>query len=149
MVLYLNMSKKKYNPFDHASHNLQVHNLLKENGKFPDWEVTTAFYASLKFFEGALFPEEYKHPKNEKLVEFKSYNDYRSSFNRFVGGTPHDAMKHFVKNNTDEDIWIVYKELYGVCHDSRYKNYSISKNDLQIAREGLESIKSYCIKNQK
>lgn len=55
MALFLNMAQKKYNAFDHASHNLKVHNYIKQSTEFPDWEITTAFYCSLKFFEGSLF----------------------------------------------------------------------------------------------
>jgi len=87
--------------------------------------------------------------KAQKIKNLQnSYNDYRSIYNRFVGGSPHDAMKYFVKNNTQEDIWIVYKEIYDVCHDSRYKNYHITDEDLKIAQEALESIRRYCVENQ-
>jgi len=143
------MSQKKYDAFKHASHNLNAHNTLKAKSVFPDWEVTTAFYTSLKFFEGALFPFEYPHPTKDEKSEYKSYNDYRSTYNRFVGGTPHEAMKFFVKNNTDEEIWLSYKELYDTCHDSRYKNYIVDPEDLKIALEALETIKKYCVENQK
>lgn len=143
------MSQKKYDAFEHASHNLSAHEILKTSGGFSDWEVTTAFYASLKFFEGALFPYEYPHPTKDEKVEYASYNDYRSAYNRFVGGTPHKAMKFFVQNNTDEDTWLSYKELYDICHDSRYKNYIINPEDLKIAQDALEVIRLYCIANQK
>ncbi|WP_091607412.1 hypothetical protein [Maribacter dokdonensis] len=142
------VQKKKYSAFDHASHNLDVHNLLKDNGHFFDWEVTTAFYAALKFFEGSLFPGYFKHPDSQKTTEYKTYNDYRSVYNRFIGGTPHDAMKYFVKHNTNSDVWLNYKELYEVCHVSRYKNYLIEEDELEIARESLEEIRVYCIENQ-
>ncbi|MEO9510917.1 MAG: hypothetical protein ABJN84_12860 [Flavobacteriaceae bacterium] len=143
------MPQKKYDAFKHASHNLKAHNVLKKAEEFPDWEVTTAFYSCLKFFEGSLFPCEYQHPTKDEKVEYKSYNEYRSAFNRFVGGNPHDAMKFFVKNNTDEDTWLSYKELYDTCHDSRYKNYVIHPEDLKIAQNSLATIKAYCIENQK
>ena len=152
MVSYLNMAEQnKYCAFQHASHNLNAHNFIKKEGKFNDWEVTTAFYASLKFFEGCLFPESYNHPdiSKQKTVEFESYNSYRTMFNRFVRGTPHEAMKHFVKNNTNEDIWFSYRELYDVCHHSRYKNYIIKSEDLIIAQESLEEIRLYCNNNIK
>ena len=141
----------KYCPFKHASHNLEVHNFLKESGKYSDWQVTTAFYTSMKFFEGSLFPYQYKHPDSSKneIVEFKTYNQYRTMFNKFVGGTPHEAMKHFVKHNTNSEIWCSYMELYDICHNSRYKNYVIKGSDLSIAIECLDDIKKYCIKNQK
>lgn len=150
MALFLNMSQKNsYSPFDHASHNLKAHNVLKTDGNFPDWEVTTAFYASLKFFEGALFPSDYKHPNSGESTEYKTYNDYRSVYNRFINGTPHDAMKYFVKQNTNEDTWLSYKELYDICHHSRYKNYCVDEESLIIAQEALEDIRQYCIENQK
>ena len=140
---------QKYSAFDHAGHNLKAHNVLKKEGGFYDWEVTTAFYASLKFLEGALFPCNYKHPHTQEQTEFNTYNDYRSVYNRFIGGTPHDGMKYFVKHNTTEEIWLNYKELYDICHDSRYKNYKIVDADLAIALEALQEIKAYCIENQK
>ena len=146
------MAKKEYKAFDHASHNLKTHNYLKKAQEFPDWEITTAFYSSMKFIEGSSFPEEYlipgKEEKNE-TKEYKNYNDYRRDFNYFCGGTPHDILKRFVKYNTDEDIHIKYNELYDICHTSRYRNYQVSQEDLNIAYEALEKIRLYCIKNQK
>jgi hypothetical protein len=144
------MGKKKYDPFAHANHNLEAHKLLRDADKdLSDWEITTAFYASLKFLEGSLFPCTYSHPGKNEVIHFDSYNDYKSSFNRFVGGTPHDCMKHFVKNNTNTDIWTSYEEIYDVCHNARYKNYQVEKEELQIAKDALEDIRSYCIQNQK
>ena len=153
MVSYSNMAApKKYNPFDHASHNLKAHNYVKDSTEFPDWEITTAFYCSLKFFEGSLFPSTYLHPgkEDEKIEkEFKSYNEYKMTFNRFCNGTPHDAMKSFVKHNTTEQVWNSYNDLYDICHNSRYRNYQIESFDLDMARESLESIRSYCTDNLK
>ena len=146
------MPQKKYNAFDHASHNLKAHNYIKESSNFPDWEITTAFYSSLKFFEGCLFPEIYLHPGKEDIdqsKEFQSYNEYKQAFRKFCGGTPHDIMKRFVKFNTPKEIWMSYYDLYDICHNSRYKNYQINDLDLKIARESLEEIRSYCVSNIK
>ena len=85
MALFLNMAQKKYDAFDHASHNLKAHNFIKESAEFPDWEITTAFYCSLKFFEGSLFPDSYLHPGKEDEGEkrdFISYNEYKQVFSR-------------------------------------------------------------------
>lgn len=142
------MGKKNYSAYDHASHNLKAHNFLKESGEFKDWEVTTAFYSSMKFFEGCLFPNDYPHPKTGEKIEFNSYNDYKSIFNRFIGGTPHESMKFFVEKNTNDEIWVSYKSLYDICHSSRYKNYMIEDGNLEIARESLEEIRQYCLENQ-
>lgn len=151
-ALFLNMAQKRYNAFDHASHNLLAHNFIKESSKFPDWEITTAFYCSLKFFEGSLFPDSYLHPGKEDEGEkrdFKSYNEYKQVFSRFCQGTPHDVMKKFVKYNTTTEIWNSYNDLYDLCHNSRYKNYRIDPRDLEIARASLESIRKYCSDNLK
>ncbi|MGY5847135.1 hypothetical protein ACW6QP_06915 [Salegentibacter sp. HM20] len=146
------MGQKKYDPFDHASHNLKAHNYIKKSGEFPDWEITTAFYCSLKFFEGSLFPSIYLQPgKEEENIEreFKSYNEYKQVFSRFCQGTPHDIMKRFVKYNTTEEIWRSYSDLYDICHNSRYKNYHIEPESLEIAKESLDAIKQYCNDNLK
>lgn len=65
------MQNKKYNSFDHASHNLKVNTYLRDNGDFPDWEITTAFYTSLKFIEGSLFPFNYQHPTE---IDYYTFN---------------------------------------------------------------------------
>lgn len=146
------MAQKKYNAFDHASHNLKAHNFIKQSEEFPDWEITTAFYCSLKFFEGSLFPDTYLHPGKEEGGEkrdFRTYNEYKQVFSRFCQGTPHDIMKRFVRYNTTGDIWNSYNDLYDLCHNSRYKNYQIDSRDLEIARESLESIRAYCTANLK
>lgn len=152
MALFLNMAQKKYNAFDHASHNLKAYNYIKQSTDFPDWEITTAFYCSLKFFEGSLFPGTYFHPGKEEDGEkrdFSSYNEYKQVFSRFCQGTPHDIMKTFVKHNTTIEIWNSYNDLYDLCHNSRYKNYQIDPRDLIMARESLESIRTYCTDNLK
>lgn len=144
------MPQKKYNAFDHASHNLKAHNYIKKSGEFPDWEITTAFYCSLKLFEGSLFPNIFLHPGKEVEKEerdFKSYNEYKQFFSRFCGGTPHDVMKNFVRYNTTNEVWRSYQDLYDLCHNSRYKNYQVEEGDLDIARDSLERIKSYCQDN--
>lgn len=146
------MTQIKYNAFEHASHNLKVHNYLKEVGDYPDWEITTAFYTSLKFFEGSLFPDTYLQPGKEDtgvVKEFQSFNEYKKLFHRFCNGTPHDIMKRFVQYNTTDELWRCYNDLYEICHNSRYKNYKIDPSDLKIATDSLETVKKYCIENQK
>lgn len=59
------MAQNKYDAFAHASHNLKAHNYLRDSNEFPDWEITTAFYCSLKFIEGCLFPNNFLHPGKE------------------------------------------------------------------------------------
>ena len=68
---------------------------------------------------------------------------------RFCQGTPHDAMKHFVKKNTTTEIWNYYNDLYDLSHNSRYKNYVIEPEELKMATDSLEYIRLYCIENQK
>lgn len=146
------MEKKKYNAFDHASHNLKAHHYIKKSSEFPDWEITTAFYASLKFFEGCLFPETYLRPGKEEENDYKAFdnfNEYKQTYYRFCQGSPHDIMKRFVQFNTTYEVWRSYRDLYDVCHNSRYKNYQVDPLDLDIAKESLELIKNYCTENLK
>jgi hypothetical protein len=146
------MAQKKYSAFDHASHNLKAHNFIKDSGSFEDWQITTAFYSALKFFEGCLFPSTYLHPNKEDKKEkkdFNTYNEYKQIFIRFCQGTPHDAMKRFVKYNTTEEIWSSYNDLYDLCHNSRYKNYQIENEELEIALNSLDNIRLYCTENIK
>lgn len=138
-----------YDTFNHASHNLKNHSFLKEKGGCDDWVITTAFYSALKFIEGSLFPFAYKHPKTKELTDFKSYNNYKSTYNRFKSDTPHSIMRSFVKENTNQDIHTSYEVLYNECHNSRYKNYQIEEEILVIVYEALEEIKLFCIENQK
>mgnify|MGYP005863525189 CR=1 FL=1 len=146
------MAQKKYNAFDHASHNLKAHNYIKKSSEFPDWEITTAFYTALKFFEGSLFPETYLRPGKESendYKQFSNYNEYKQIYRRFCQGTQHDTMKRFVQYNTTTEIWRNYTDLYDICHNSRYKNYQIDPLELDIARKSLEKIKAYCVENLK
>ena len=152
MASYSSMAKKKYDAFNHASHNLDAHKYIKASNDYDDWQITTAFYSALKFFEGCLFPDTYLFPgkeNQEELKEFQTYNEYKGFFGRFCQGTPHDSMKRFVKNNTTTEIWNCYNDLYDLSHNSRYKNYVIEPEELQIAFDSLESIRLYCIENQK
>lgn len=146
------MEQKQYNAFEHASHNLKAHEYIKKSEDFSDWQITTAFYCSLKFLEGSLFPNNYYIPSKEEekdLKEFKNFNEYKHLFNKFCSGTPHDVMKRFVRFNTNEDISSSYIDLYDICHTSRYKNYRIEKDALEMALNSLQCIKEYCIENLK
>ncbi len=141
---------RKYDPFDHATHNLEAHKALaKADGDFSDWEITTAFYAALKFFEGSLFPNTHWHPAKNEKAHFDNYNNYKSAYNKFVAGTPHNCMKQFVKQNTTAYIWMRYDRLYDFGHNARYRNYQVDAQDLKAAKESLQAIRSYCIENQR
>lgn len=144
------MSQEKYSPFNHATSNLKVHQLIKESNEFADWQVTTAFYTSLKFIEGCLFPGTYKDPANGEARDFEKYIDYKGLYNRTMRphASPHKIMKDFVENNLEE-ISGDYHDLYEICHTARYKNYKISDELLKLSLEALESIKLYCLDNQK
>jgi hypothetical protein len=45
--------------FAHGEHNEKACDLLALNQGFPDWVITTAFYASLHFVTSKIFPFDY------------------------------------------------------------------------------------------
>ena len=46
--------------FSHGVHNEKACDLLELTHNFPDWTITTAFYASLHFVTSKIFPLKYK-----------------------------------------------------------------------------------------
>ena len=134
-------------PFNHAVHNFKTCLALKKLNDYDDWVITTAFYASMKFLEDALFPNTYNHPiKYGEQKEYKTFSSYTRDFGRALGLNKHKIISNLVETYID-DIGIVnyYEDLKQSCHTARYINYQVGKDRVTMAVKAIESIKNYCV----
>ena len=70
--------------FEHGEHNEAACAMLEVTKKFPDWTITTAFYASLHFVSSKIFP--FEHPikdqkplKIQDIVAWQKFKNYNSA----------------------------------------------------------------------
>lgn len=70
--------------FLHGQHNEEVCDLLLLQKKYPDWVITTAFYAALHFVSYKIFPFNHKVPpdttyKIESIEQWQAFKNYTSN----------------------------------------------------------------------
>lgn len=126
---------------EHALHNENVYEFLKQEDGFIDWRVTTAFYSSLHFVEHKLFP--LTSTFAGKKETFHSIEEYRTFYSR---RSKHEARVHAVKNHL-KVCRAQYKQLFDLSMLARYKQYKFSeanKVDKHI-EQCLQKIKQVCI----
>ncbi|MCR9155357.1 MAG: hypothetical protein NXI09_14735 [Bacteroidetes bacterium] len=146
------MSSRKYNAFDHGGHNLKVHQALCGlDIPCADWQITTAFYSSLKFLEGTLFPNNYEHPNAKSGISaFETFQQYHRAYSQAGGvhSSRHQVMKRLAQEHTNEDVGFRFKELHELSNGARYTNYQVEAEELALAKESLEVVRLYCVENQ-
>lgn len=118
----------------HAAHNEEVCDLLLGNGKYPDWVVTTAYYAAIYYVDQKMFPFTIGMEP-----EFRTFNQY---INR-KGGKPHKVRLDLVKARL-QGCYDNLKWLYESCDGARYNSYQVSPEIAKEARRRLELIKRAC-----
>ena len=124
---------------DHALHNERACHLLAANGAFPDWVVTTSFYAALHFVQSRIFPF------TEDGIEYTDINYYFRQ-NESKHGTKHLATVDLTYERLDS-LGSKYNWLYGQSRTARYRKYKIPPEDAKIAMEYLADIKAHCYPN--
>ncbi|WP_438423065.1 hypothetical protein [Aquimarina macrocephali] len=132
---------------DHALHNFNACNKVKEIEKCDDWTITIAFYSSLKFVEELLFPADYPHPCNEvNITEFENFHRYVSAHGRIGRPNPHKILSELVENYIeDDDVVNYYEDLKTACYNARYINYNVGEQRKQMSLEALEYIKNFVV----
>jgi hypothetical protein len=134
------MLNKDQKCLDHAKHNFDACLHLNANGTFSDWVITTAYYSAIYYVCYTLFPE--KYDINGKLIQCQSFHDYYKK----LGEDKSD--KHSVREDLVleylPDIYTEYSTLREMCTTARYHNYKMHPEQVKIAIESLDKIKSFC-----
>ncbi|MGN6297922.1 MAG: hypothetical protein ACTHM7_14140 [Ginsengibacter sp.] len=125
--------------FEHGEHNQKACDLLHVNG-FPDWTITTAFYASLHFVTSKIFPFEYKNG-NEK-IEFVDISQWQQ-FKSYTSKSRHILTKELVEKYC-EDIVDEYEWLMSTSFNARYHTHSHPPEVVNLSISYMKKIKKFC-----
>lgn len=130
----------------HAAHNEAACDLLHKSADFPDWVVTTAFYASMHGIYERLFPLK---TGGTTYASFDTYFGQRYSRGPSRGRyTKHEATVDLVRQHLPH-VASHYRLLKDSCFNARYRNYKVKPQDAAIARQQLQQIKSGLAKKVK
>lgn len=133
----------KLESYNHGLHNMGACELLALNQTFPDWVITTAFYACLQFVTAKIFP--YTHVINSsKSVQFKTIEQYQT-FKNYTSNKRHELLSDLVtKCCTTDNIDDDYEWLLSASMSARYHNYQQDKLVAQRAKSIMKKIQKYC-----
>lgn len=126
---------------EHAEHNEEVFNYLRQDLNYIDWVITTAFYAALHYVEFSVFPLKLNFAGKPK--EFKNLEEYHD----FIGKKgKHQTRLKIVKDELSA-CRRFYEELFSLCMTARYHDYKFN-NPKQIEKrveKCLSKVKKTCI----
>lgn len=126
--------------YEHGLHNEEACNILHLSGKFPDWTITTAFYAALHFVEYKIFPFTKRIGTEDK--RFESFNEWYGH-KRWTGDNRHEIMKDLVAEHCPI-IHPEYDWLLGESMAARYRHYQFQPEIVNRALSNLQKIKKFC-----
>ena len=127
---------KKEKRLQHALHNEEVCKLLHDNKNFPDWVITTAYYASMHFVSCYIFPMKEKTASGHTF-DIKTLDDY-CNYKGFAFGK-HATLCNLVRNKFPK-IASEFRWLKDLCMAARYENYQQTERDAQKAFELLTRV---------
>lgn len=130
---------------NHALQNEKACNYLNASSEFPDWVITTAFYAALQFVMYKVFPLTLEDGNTFETLD--EYRDYMASNHDKHGTSSHSILKKLL-NKKFSNIAAPYSELYDSCQNARYNNYDVSKEEVELALKNLAEIKKFCNTNK-
>ncbi len=118
----------------HGEHNNRLCDELYENGRYPDWVLTTAFYAALHYVEHLLF----KGP-----VPLTPYRSIRAAQDHYRA-VKHEARQYLLDDHQPE-IADKYRYLHQMSHNARYIDYQVSGDAVRLCRLYLNDIREFCM----
>jgi hypothetical protein len=123
-------------PLLHARHNKKACDFLNENGGFPDWVATTAFYCAMHYAHAAIFP--YKELDTVYYNIEAYFNKHKKS-----GETKHSVTLDLIQK-LHFSISAKYHSLKDIAHTARYHDYNIHSEVVKKARREIKKIEEYC-----
>jgi hypothetical protein len=131
--------------FDHGEHNEKACKLLQLHN-FPDWTITTAFYASLHFVCSKIFPFEYSVNGKDK-IKFVDITQWQT-FKNYTSAKRHTLINDLVAKYCDK-IANEYDWLLSTSWNARYHSYHHLPEVVNKAISHMDTIKKYCDPNKK
>lgn len=120
----------------HARHNEEVYTHIRDETKFTDWLITTAFYTAVHYVESFLFPfEDFDDTVIESIHDYHKGNNFSSL---------HVSRDQLVKSRMS-DVHGSYKRLQDLSKTSRYKEYEFTTHDSYsiLTDQKLDAIKEF------
>ncbi|MCY7311654.1 MAG: hypothetical protein LH619_12815 [Chitinophagaceae bacterium] len=131
--------------YEHGEHNEAACNLLALNQNFPDWTITTAFYASLHFVTAKIFP--FSHPiKEQEPLNFKNIEEWQK-FKNYGSAKRHELLKDLVAKYCDS-VADQYEWLLSSSWNARYHHHQHPKELVNKAISYMKQIKAHCTPTQ-
>ncbi len=134
------MATKSKERFEHGEHNEKVCDLIAANGGFPDWSITTAFYAALHFVTFKIFP--FKQKAGEVTMEFETIGQWQD-FKRYTSVKRHELLKDLVAIHLPA-IHPDYDWLLSMSMTARYHHYQHEPLIADKAVRLMKTIKKAC-----
>ena len=127
--------------FLHGEHNEEVCDLLALHKKYPDWTITTAFYAALHFVSHKIFPFAYK-VDGKNTLKFESLEQWQQ-FKSYASNKRHELLKDLVARHC-ETIYPEYEWLLGMSMTARYHRFQYDQLVVDKAVRLMKQIKRAC-----
>jgi hypothetical protein len=127
--------------FVHGEHNEKACDLLHLNQGFPDWTITTAFYASLHFVTSKIFP--FNHPiKDGKSIKFENIAAWQK-FKSYGSNKRHELIKDLTGIHCSK-VASEYEWLLSASWNARYHNHIHPPEIVNKAISYMKTIKKDC-----
>lgn len=127
--------------FAHGEHNEKACELLALNQGFPDWTITTAFYASLHFVTSKIFPFNYP-VKDGKPIKFDDIAAWQK-FKDYASNKRHELIKDLVGSHCNK-IASQYEWLLSTSWNARYHSHVHPSEIVARAIGCMKEIKRHC-----
>ena len=131
----------KTESFAHGEHNEKACNLLALNQEFPDWVITTAFYASLHFVTSKIFPFTYTVNTGTTL-EFVDIAAWQK-FKNYSSNKRHELIKDLVGVHCNK-VASEYEWLLSSSWNARYHSHAHPPEIVNRANDYMKKIKLFC-----
>ncbi len=127
--------------FDQGIHNEETCNYLVLGQKFPDWTITTAFYAALHFVTSKVFP--FDHPVTGQPA--RKFNDIETwqKFKNYGSAKMHELLKDLVAKYC-EPVSCQYEWLLSTSWNARYHSHQHQTEIVKLAVSYMQVIKNHC-----
>ncbi len=127
--------------FAHGEHNERACDLLALNHEFPDWVITTAFYASLHFVTSKIFPFDFS-VNDSPVIKFSDIAEWQK-FKSYASNKRHELLKDLVGVHCSK-IASEYEWLLNSSWNARYHNHAHPPEIVNRSRDYMRKIKKHC-----
>ena len=127
-----------------GDHNKSACEHLAKVTDFPDWIITTAFYAAIHYVDSKVFPLTIDGRQKITFSCLESYYNYQRNYDTQMP-SKHEFRLDIAQAHLDPEILARFKRLYDASFTARYRDYQeLDFKKAQGFYEDLCKIKEYC-----